>query len=274
MIGSKAAAAVSRIWLEIDAAVDEVRNDYGEDLLVQTSLRGEVDPSRIWVQVKGRLHIDPDAFKRKSVRVPIDRAIRWAYSAETVVVVLWDVSADRGWFTYPRMQVDPIELLLSDKQSVALKFEESAIFDQAAATSIAWEARIEHSFGRYLVAMDNYSTAEKFGNKGDSQQPYRAASFALYDLLCKVQIVTDGDDILPKKFMTMLKNGYKHPWEEPLPPEDRFFYALQLIVIGHFQEVTGSGLPTALAEGTANFVANMILSGRSVLEWAQDEGLS
>ncbi|VVJ15414.1 Uncharacterised protein [Amycolatopsis camponoti] len=96
VIGSKAAAAVSRIWLDIDAAVDEVKNDYGEDLLVQTSLRGEVDPSRVWVQVKGRSQIDPTSFNKKSVRVPIDRAIRWAYSAETVALVLWDVSADRG----------------------------------------------------------------------------------------------------------------------------------------------------------------------------------
>jgi hypothetical protein len=41
-IADKAVSAVSAIWTDIGAAVDEIQHDYGEDLLVQTSFDEEV----------------------------------------------------------------------------------------------------------------------------------------------------------------------------------------------------------------------------------------
>jgi Domain of unknown function (DUF4365) len=82
----KALIAVERIFAECGYATQRVYPDYGEDLVVQTTLRGRVDPNRIWVQVKGTLDWDKyrtaDGFR---IRVKADTALKWARSADLVV---------------------------------------------------------------------------------------------------------------------------------------------------------------------------------------------
>jgi len=52
-IASQAVAAVRKIWADAGAAVDEIGEDYGEDLLIRPCLGEHMDKSRLWVQVKG-----------------------------------------------------------------------------------------------------------------------------------------------------------------------------------------------------------------------------
>ena len=101
-IASRAVAAVRKLWADAGAAVDEIHEDYGEDLLVQPSLNGEMDAVRIWVQVKGTT-----TFKsRKSnpkVRLTVGHVKRWLTTDNYVIVILWDVSNGRGG-TYIRIR--------------------------------------------------------------------------------------------------------------------------------------------------------------------------
>jgi hypothetical protein len=215
VVGAKAVAAVSSIWLDAGAAVEEVRNDYGEDLLIQTALNGELDPSKIWIQVKGRSRVEAGADKAV-IKVPIGHALRWTYSADVVVVVLWDVEANRGWYTHPRMQADPIELVLSGKSSVSLHFRAEQGFDTAAAEEIARSTRMEHCNGHYLAADAMSKTITKLSSDKSAKQMKNIADYAVFDLLRKVGFITNSG--ISKEAIRNLRNGYRDLWEKSLTP--------------------------------------------------------
>lgn len=148
-IASLAVAAVRRQWNLQGHAVDEIHEDYGEDLLVQICAEGRMDPARVWVQVKGTKK-DCSGKRLPSVRVKADQILRWARTADLVIVVLWDVASECGWFTTPQDQFDHVELSARANATVPLKFSRDVPFDQSAVTRLCWAARIEHT-NRSLV---------------------------------------------------------------------------------------------------------------------------
>src|SRR4051794_2272987 len=101
-VSERAVTAVQRTVAAAGFVSERVQNDYGEDLLVQTHIEGEIDPSRIWIQVKGTEKIA--RYRRKygyAYPFPLGHLKKWSRSADPVVVVLWDVTSDVGWYAYP-----------------------------------------------------------------------------------------------------------------------------------------------------------------------------
>jgi hypothetical protein len=136
--------AVRQIFNDVGYAVDEVVHDYGEDLVVQTSLDGEMDPSRIWVQVKGTRRLTN--FKRGvdyAVRVSLPHARKWLCIPDLVVVVLWDITAGRGFWATPR-SLEFTRELARLKPDLRIPLSRHRVFDRDAAIRLAWMARIEN----------------------------------------------------------------------------------------------------------------------------------
>ncbi|WP_338601605.1 DUF4365 domain-containing protein [Saccharopolyspora sp. SCSIO 74807] len=144
VIGDQAAAAVRLIWNRQGAAVDEIHKDYGEDLLVKTRVRGRVDPRPIWVQVKGteRNCLD-EGTNLPSVNLSVRQLIRWSRFGDPVLVVLWDVANNVGWYAIPAdHDFDFTTLLEAGQKKVSIPFSRDAKFDTATADILAWEARL------------------------------------------------------------------------------------------------------------------------------------
>lgn len=150
---SQAVAAVRKVWAEAGAAVDEIHEDYGEDLLVQSCLNGRMDKSRIWIQAKGtqaniRLNKNRSPFVPGSIDVGRDLALRWLGSADLVVIVRWSVRHQIGWYCIPKLTLpacafwdehdDPIS-------KVRIRFRRDHVFDTVAAEKIAWIARLDNA---------------------------------------------------------------------------------------------------------------------------------
>jgi hypothetical protein len=139
-----AVTAVRQIFNDVGFAVDEIIRDYGEDLIVQTSLNGEVDPSRLWVQVKGTRRMSN--FKRRdgyAISVSLPHARKWLSITDLVVVVLWDITTGRGFWAAPRSLEFQRELARL-KPDLRIPFSPRQVFDQDAAVRLAWAARIEN----------------------------------------------------------------------------------------------------------------------------------
>lgn len=147
-------AAVQKVLADAEFASEVVHHDYGEDLLVQTSHANQLDASRIWLQVKSSASLERHRLKSGSYSysVPYDHAIRWVRSNDLVVVVLWDVGADVGYFAKPDEQVDQWHWADTGQASTTLRFDPGDVFDVLAAKRLAWEARIAHHFNLLLVA--------------------------------------------------------------------------------------------------------------------------
>jgi hypothetical protein len=147
-IGGQAATAVTAIWKSIGAAVEPVTEDYGEDLLVQTcDKNGRMDASRIWVQVKGTKSNARMHRPGRKVTVPVrnDLALRWAGTADVVVLVYWDVQAATGWYAIPGTQVDRVRLADSPNATTRIAVLSNDTFNPASAEHLALRARLEHA---------------------------------------------------------------------------------------------------------------------------------
>lgn len=147
-ISDRAVSKVREVWTSTGAAVEEIRQDYGEDLLVQTCLDGKMDSTRIWVQVKGVAKAPKMRANGKTqVRVRADLALRWSRTADILVLVLWDIANDVGWYAIPTRTELHGELAGLGHAMIALPIDSADRFNSESAQVIAWEARMEHLAG-------------------------------------------------------------------------------------------------------------------------------
>ena len=175
-IGERALDAVRKTLSSKGFAIDDLRKDYGEDLLVQTSHEGQMDASRLWFQVKGTDDVARYRTSKRSKKerfsypVRLDTAMRWIRTIDLVVVVLWDVERDAGWYAVPRRQVDDWQGRKTGQKNVTLHFGKSletepippskGVFDPEAAYRLAWESRFEHFRMLSLSALNVWGERE------------------------------------------------------------------------------------------------------------------
>lgn len=84
----RAVLAVSTVLAKIGALSETIKNDYGEDLVVQTSLGDIADNFTLLIQVKGtKRRFESDG----SIRIPlkIQHLFRWASHGQPVLVCLY-----------------------------------------------------------------------------------------------------------------------------------------------------------------------------------------
>jgi len=189
-IASQAVAKVTGVWTRIGAAVEEVRRDYGEDLLVQTCLNGKMDASRIWVQVKGAKDL---AFMTELNRItPIyiraDLALRWARTADLLVMVLWDVDNNCGWYVVPSLTDLHSDLVRKDRDKIAIEVHSENQFNEKSAQTIAWEARLEH-LSRFVRSFRKLQQEVEDTEPGDSAWANEAVGEAVIDIMLDLGIL-------------------------------------------------------------------------------------
>jgi len=148
-VGDQAATAVTAIWQQIGAAVERIAVDYGEDLLVQPcDHRDQMDAARIWVQAKGTTTHPAMHQPGRHVTVPVPSALalRWAQTADVVVLVYWDVEAATGWYAIPEAQADRVRLAdAAPRATTSITVLSDDAFTAASARHLALRARLEHA---------------------------------------------------------------------------------------------------------------------------------
>lgn len=164
VIADRAVAAVQRVVADAGFAVETVHNDYGEDLLVQTSHAGEMDASRLWLQVKGteRLANYRRGADMYSYAVPIGHAIKWVRSGDLVVLILWDVENGRGYFADIVRQFDEWDALETASKTVKVSIPVEQCFDAQAVQGLAWRSRIRryHALLLHAAYVDDENLAD------------------------------------------------------------------------------------------------------------------
>lgn len=189
-ISDKAVAKVRDVWASIGAAVEEIRQDYGEDLLVQTCFEDRMDSSRIWVQVKGVTNaLLMRTHGKVQVRVESDLALRWARSADILVLILWDIENNIGWYSIPTYSELHDKLASPYPRKTPLSIDSSNIFNSESAQLIAWKARMEHltRFVRNLRSMQEEDFDDDDPDRG--LWAGRAATEAAIDMMVDLNIV-------------------------------------------------------------------------------------
>jgi len=160
-IAEVAMTAIQAVIATAGFAVERVANDYGEDLLVQTSYEGQMDASRLWVQAKGTRSIGSYARSDGRFALSTDRShlTRWARSADPVVIVLWDCARGAGYFT----RVDDRPRTGDETDTAMVYFDPDQPFDTAHVIKLAWVSRIDHYKRLILAAHEEVEEEEFFG---------------------------------------------------------------------------------------------------------------
>ena len=160
-IAEVALTAIQAVIATAGFAVERITNDYGEDLLVQTSYEGQMDASRLWVQAKGTRSIGSYARAGRRFALSIDRShlTRWARSADPVVIALWDCVQGVGYST----RVDDRPRTGDETDTAMVYFDPDQPFDTAHVIKLAWMSRIKHYKRLILAAQEEVKEEEVFG---------------------------------------------------------------------------------------------------------------
>lgn len=92
-IDDLAVHAVKGVFIKNKHKAERIGVDFGEDLLVHTFRYTAADPLKILVQIKGTE--DPG---RMTARVTASHVMKWASTSAPVLIVLWNVKRDTGWY--------------------------------------------------------------------------------------------------------------------------------------------------------------------------------
>lgn len=165
LLSARAVLAVSSLLNRVGALSEQIRNDYGEDLIVQTSVGTKVDPFRILVQVKGA-KLSRRANGKYYFRFDIDHLRRWVSHADPVIVCIFDSESEKIYSFIPHDTFGLWELTLNRNRTCSVKFSDDDVFDEKAAHIFVWRARILH-YSRSLAWFDSHSipTSKKLSDR-------------------------------------------------------------------------------------------------------------
>jgi hypothetical protein len=205
-VGDQATSAVAAIWSSTGAAVEHVQKDYGEDLLVQPCHGGKMDPSRIWVQVKGTR----SASRRPRKAYVRNRTIlRWARTTDLTVIVYWNVTHNAGWYAEISPSADLASLLESMDLRTAVTFHRENDFDAQAAELLALSASLAHADNELLI---RYAWRSQSSDPQDKQEADPAIAAITMSAMATVGICREstnaaGSFHLTQEFVdTMARN--------------------------------------------------------------------
>lgn len=245
-------------------------NDYGEDLLVQTSHAGRMDASRLWFQVKGTRDIGRYQLKRGGLRLSVskDHAIRWVRSTDLVVVVLWDVTAKVGWYALPAGQIDQWDGLSSGHATTTIHFADANRLTREAAERLAWKSRIDHF--RHLTLSAHDIDAEAKDDGRDSRLWVLVALEFMHLLGLTDRRHEEADEYRVKdETRTIFKRYFEEERKEGEDIEEAVSGAAVMTILYHLSTIDDElGLPTVLIEDGAE-VLLVLLGVRDVLNEAR-----
>lgn len=263
VIADRALASVQKTITDAGFAAEVVHNDYGEDLLVQTSSGGEMDASRIWFQVKGTRRI---ANYRRATgcyaySVPIGHAMRWLRSADPVTVVLWDVSNEVGYFAVVGDGENWWGWTAPEDRRVRIQLKESDRFDEAAVHELAWVSRVSR-YESLLMRAKAVADDLNFDDDDDAEAEIGVNLMAL-DFLATLGMVKRGRgetwQVVPAMKEMFIKHFEGTRKDEPQTVTRRFATASILTLLEWTHLRTKRGLTWAVIEPVSEMIASLFL---------------
>lgn len=241
-IGDVARNAVEKVFNELGWATEVVKQDYGEDLLVQPVFREEVEHFRIWVQVKGTASTRLPRGGVRSVQVSAATALRWARSADPVLFVLWNVTLGAGNAGWTATSVRDWK---DFKKPVAIALD-GKTFDKTAAMRFGREAFLRH-YQRLLIeaaADEKFNVALDLPD--DARQAEARHSRFVDELLAELGILRSARGHLSARFRQRVRE--MEPQTRQRNPDQRVKSACILALLDWVGKEWGIAVPQHLFE--------------------------
>jgi hypothetical protein len=246
LLEARAVTRVQLILAESNALSEVVKNDYGEDLIVQTEHMGEADPFQILVQVKGSGSIGY-AGRPFSRRFRVDHLYRWVVQSGSVLVCVYDDISKRVFAFSPKERFSLWKILTAPSKTLSIKLSEGDEFTAVTARDAIWKARIEHISG--LLALGE-SRQQYFKLHGVPKRVMKdhQREIALICLLFLRMIGMVAGDEFCDSVRKQIRNGAIYFTEQWGDEDWSLRHIMMFALIGEVNEVTGCGVPSNIME--------------------------
>lgn len=246
LMEARALTRVQSILAESDALSEVTKNDYGEDLIVQTHHKGQADPFQILIQVKGSGNIKSNNGSF-SFRFELDHLYRWVAQAGSVLVCVYDDQTKRVFAFSPKERFSLWQILTTRKKTLRVVFKEEDDFTADSARIIIWDSRVEH-FSNMLALSEN---RQHYVQVHDTPKSVKTALRRETGVICLLFLKTVGmiiGDEFSERVRKQIRNGSSYfPKEWPDEPWS-LRHIMMFTLIGEVNEATGCGVPDNIME--------------------------
>lgn len=253
-------------------AWERVQQDYGEDILVQPVFDGDVEPFKIWLQVKGTDCIATYRNKDRrsySYSFSIGHLMKWLRSTDLHILVLWDVKKRRGYFGQPSSAGSAWDLTFKPGESATVRFRAKDRLTKEAWIRIGWQSRLRYYDSR--IGRLRALAQDRLGSDSSRVALMQELHLAAFECLAQLEIF-DDDMVFCKEFTEDLpKIAANLSGTDPLTDEERAdgvtyeSMAATLLMISLIAERSGAGCPQNLLVILPDFTLE-ILSRTDLLQ--------
>lgn len=257
---------VCKILHEAGALTEEIRNDYGEDLLIQTHLEGQLDNFGILIQVKGRA-LKFDKNNTSSIKIRTDHLLRWRRHIMPMLLCVFDFKTGVTYAFSPARGFPIWRLTLTKQKYQTVKFSHSDTFSKKSASEFIWHSRMEYYsaiLGASLSIINDLKVVERHVFNSSKPEIFsyyvEECRSTIYYFLIDVGILDNMQ--LTTKFKSSLEAAKKE-LEENLEKEDIMDSSIlyQTAILEHCSSLYSGGLPFNISVHSANMLYNHVKFG-------------
>tara|TARA_R110002051_G_scaffold84537_2_gene149838 strand:- start:21 stop:890 length:870 start_codon:yes stop_codon:yes gene_type:complete len=258
---SDAVARVAAVFRSVGALCEEIRNDYGEDIILQPQFEGEADRFRIFGQVK---YLSRGPLKDGVIRIPLgsSHVKRWIGFVEPFRVFVYCGANQKLYSFDPARQVSIWDIYTTSKKSQTFKISEHDELSESNVSDLVWRCRISHLSRLMSMAESQIELSERAGIE-IPENARQSISLLSFELLRFLGVAEGGGISL--SYLTMVENAatnfVKHG--DALGLRAAFMLAL----MGQ-EPIVRVGLPHVLMENGTEMAGMFVRSYRPDL-WAR-----
>jgi hypothetical protein len=255
-LAHRAALAVSAVLERAGALTEPVKNDYGEDLLVQTQLQDAADSFHILIQVKG-YNLKEKKNGKYSISVDVSHLHRWVSHIVPVLVCVFDSTSEKIFAFYPRKTFSLWDLATTRRNYLTVEMGKENIFSEGSAIQFIWTCRIEY-FSRMLAWQESHVAYSIGPESAIKRNGDKDKNIIVFHFLKSIGFF-ESDEVISPRFRAMVSNASvnfskinKENSEEHESLGLRHVFMLS--TAGFVEETTSSGMPLNLLECATDMI--------------------
>lgn len=203
--GNLAVKALATKFAAAGILSEELSNDYGEDLLLQTHLGSIADSFAIRVQVK-YIRAKKTKNEKYAFRFPVSHLWRWVSHADPVFLCFYDGSSQNCWLVDPKTRFSLWKLSTTKQKSLAVYFSEHDLATSTKIGELIWLARVAY-YSANIARLENYFQYAPVDAKDKKSREFILLELGvvLFAFLRSIKVVsTRGID---EKFVSYVSNA-------------------------------------------------------------------
>jgi Domain of unknown function (DUF4365) len=259
--GYQSTAAVLKLFVDADCAAEVIKNDYGEDLLVQPQLHGTADTFQIYVQVKT---VARAAVKdgKPQVRINLDHLRRWSNMINPVVIFGYSPLDGKLYSRYPKGGESRYQLIIDGRKSATVRFQPGDEVGPREVKTIIWNCRFAYYSDLIALSLKDLEEYMQFTRDVDPSRDDEPADVFLICMSLSYQCGLVDENGLPSPVLKLIRQEVA---QRDSKDED-IYASLILATLRHIQDEAGVGLPYNLVKWLPHTVGYMLLHAHPA-EW-------